>query len=172
MTTADLYERFVEKIAQLPVSAFENFLAPHSSPLEEGPLVAIIRLLLPAFLPSSAPQPHKVDPAADKIERISDLILEKCYLPFAYRTAENNAKLSLAIEALFRIMWSRGRVQWTPSLQQAVEKGVKARVDKSAQKKNSRKEDGESAARCTVRASGARLLALAGILKLQASMPA
>lgn len=170
MKTADLYERFVDKIAQLPVSAFEDFLAPHSSTLDEVPLVAIIRLLLPALLPSSIPQPHNVDPAAANQEGISDRILEKCYLPFAYRTAENNAKLSLAIEALFRIMWTRGRVRWTPSLQQAVEKGVEARRNKSAQKKNSRKEDGESVARGTVRASGARLLALAGILKLQASM--
>lgn len=172
MKTADLYEKFVEKIAQLPVSAFEDFLAPHTSPLDEGPLVAMIRLLLPALLPSSVPQPHNVDPAADKIEKISDRILEKCYLPFAYRTAENNAKLSLAIETLFRIMWSRGRVRWTASLQKAVETGVKARLDKSAPKKNSRKEDGEPVTRGTVRASGSRLLALASILKSQASMTA
>lgn len=172
MKLADLYEKTVEKVAQLPVAAFEAFLAPHNSPLEEGPRVALIRLLLPRLLPSSIPQPHNVDPEADRLERTSNRIIERCYLPFAYRTAENNARLSLAIEALFRIMWSKGRIQWSRTLQQAVEKGVKARHDKSLPKKNSRKDDDESVARGTLRASGARLLSLAGVLKLQASMSA
>lgn len=160
---------FVEKMAQLPVPAFEGFIAHHSCPLEQRALIAIIRLLMPAFLPSSTPQPQKVHPEADMDESVSDRILVECYLPFAYRTAENNAKLSLAIETLFRIMWRQGCFQWTPALQRAVEEGVKARNDKSVPKKNSRKEDGESVARSTLRASGARILALAGIIKMQST---
>lgn len=166
----DLYETFVEKITRLPVPAFEKFIAAHNSPLEGGSLVAIIRLLMPKLLPSSIPQPKHVDPDADEDESSSDRILERCYLPFAYRTAENNAKISLATETLFRIMWTRGALQWAPSLQQAVEKGVQARKDKSAPKK--RKDDGESAARDTLRASGKRLLALVSVLQLQASITA
>lgn len=163
----DLYEKFVEKITQLPVPAFEKFIAAHNSPLEGGALVAIIRLLMPTLLPSSVPKPRDVDPEADEAESSSDRILEQCYLPFAYRTAENNAKISLATETLFRIMWTRDALQWGPSLQRAVERGVQARKDKSAPKR--RKEDGgESAARDTLRASGARLLALVGLLRSRA----
>lgn len=107
-----------------------------------------------------------MDPEADENE-VSVVILEQCYLPFAYRTAENNAKLSLAIESLFRIMWTAKCIQWSPSLHQAVVKGIKARNDKSAPRKGSRKENGgEQAARDTLRASGNRLLALCELLKM------
>lgn len=164
---ADLYEKFVEKIAQLPASAFSRFIQSHDSPMNVKVLVLIIRLLMPALLPSSTPQPEDVHPEADEQEAVSACILEKCYLPFAYRTAENNAKLSLATETLFRILWIQGCVPWTPSLQMAAEKGVKERNKKSAPKKTSRREDGDAVARAILRASGNRLLALVEILKLQ-----
>lgn len=149
--------------------AFARLIAPHDSPLDEKSLVAIIQLLMPTLLPPAAPDPRNVDPQAAQQDTISTLILEQCYLPFAYRAAENNAKLSLAIETVFRIMWHKNCVEWTPSLQQAVEKGVKARHDKSMAKKTSRKEDSESSARETLRASGSRILTLAQLSKLQAS---
>lgn len=165
----DLYEKFVEKIAQLPATAFSRFIASHDSPLDVKPLVAIIRLLMPALLPGSIPDPRRVDPEADAKEAVSGLILEKCYLPFAYRTAENNAKLSVSIESLFRILWTSNCMRWTASLQEAAEKGVKARNDKSAPKKSNRKEDSEGAAREILRSSGSRILALTQLLQLQAS---
>lgn len=164
---ADLYEKFVDKIAQLPISAFSRFIEFHDSPINVKALVLIIRLLMPALLPCSTPHPHDVHPEADEQEAVSACILEKCYLPFAYRTAENNAKLSLATETLFRILWVQECVPWTPSLQKAVEKGVKARNNKSTQKKTKSREDGDSVARAMLRASGSRLLALVELLRLQ-----
>ncbi|KAJ0116352.1 hypothetical protein J7T55_007331 [Diaporthe amygdali] len=160
----DLYEKSVERIAQLPVAAFAKFIALPDTPLKQASLIAIIRCLMPYLLPSAAPKPYDVDREVDAREGMSVRILERCYLPFAYRTAENNAKLSLALETLLRVDFC----PWSPSLQLAVEKGVTARNDKAAPRKGGRmKSDGELAAREMLRASGKRLLAWAEILKME-----
>ncbi|KAI3399383.1 hypothetical protein diail_7110 [Diaporthe ilicicola] len=162
----DLYEKSTERIAQLPVAAFARFLAPHDTTLMQGSFIAIIRCLMPYLLPGAAPRPADVDPEVDAREDVSVRILERCYLPFAYRTAENNAKLSLAVEALLRVDFC----SWSPSLQRAVDKGVAARNDKAGPRKGGRsnpKSDGEVAAREILRASGKRLLAWADILRAE-----
>ncbi|KAH8781217.1 hypothetical protein F5883DRAFT_539634 [Diaporthe sp. PMI_573] len=160
----DLYEKYTERIAQLPVAAFTKFLAQHDTPLPEGSLVAIIRCLMPYLLPGRAPRPGDVDPEADAREDINTRILERCYLPFAYRTAENNAKISLALETMLRLDFC----SWSVTLQHAVEKGVAARNEKAAPRKGGRfKTDGELAAQEMLRASGKRLLAWVSILKME-----
>lgn len=160
----DLYEKTTERIAQLPVAAFAKFLAQHNTPLTKDSLVAIIRCLMPYLLPGTAPRPVDVDPEVNAREDISTLILERCYLPFAYRTAENNAKISLALETLLRLDFC----SWSPTLQRAVEKGVAARNDKAAPRKGGRfKTDGELAAQEMLRASGKRLLVWVEILKME-----
>lgn len=161
---SDLYKSFVDKIAQLPVPAFTQFISSLQNHLDEEPIVAIIQVLMPSIVPPSAPSPRSVDRAVADQEAVSPLILEKCYLPFGYKTAENNTKFSLANETLFRILWTSGCLKWTPTIQAAVEKGVKARWDKSTAKKGN---DEEKAMRETLRASGSRLLALVELLKLQ-----
>lgn len=160
----DLYEKFTERVVQLPVPIFSRFIAVHDTPLPLSSLVAVIRLMMPFLLPGLAPKPSTVDPKADAQEDISVRIFEKCYLPFAYRTAENNAKLSLAIESLLRIDF----LTWSPSVQEALEKGVKARNEKATSRKAGRgNDDGEQSAREILRASGNRLLAWAAILKME-----
>lgn len=160
----DLYEKFTNRIVQLPVPAFSKFIAVHDAPLPLDSLVAVIRFMMPFFLPGSAPKPADVDPKADAREDISVHILEKCYLPFAYRTAENNAKLSLAIESLMRIDF----LAWSPSVQEALERGVRARNEKATSKKMGRgMADGEQSAREILRASGNRLLAWGEIIKME-----
>ncbi|KAG8161672.1 hypothetical protein KVR01_008659 [Diaporthe batatas] len=163
----DLYEKTTERISQLPVVAFSKFLAQHDTPLSKDSLVAIIRCLMPYLLPGTAPRPSDADPEVDAREDISTRIMERCYLPFAYRTAENNAKLSLALEALLRLDFC----SWSPTLQHAVEKGVAARNDKGAPRKGGRfRTDGELAAQDMLRASGKRLLAWVEILKMEHEM--
>lgn len=157
---------FVEKLSQLPLPAFARFVAGHDSPLETECLVAIIRTLLPPLLPSNSPKTWKVDADAEDSQSVSHSILERCYLPFAFRTADNNARISIAVETLFRLMWAADCIQWTPSLHKAVVKGIEARNSKSMPKKG-RKDDGELAARDMLRASANRLLALSEILKVQ-----
>lgn len=160
----DLFDKFTERIVQLPVAAFSKFIAVHDTPLPTDNLVAVIRFMMPIFLPGSAPKPAAVDPEADEAEDISLRILEKCYLPFAYRTAENNARLSLAIESLMRIDF----LTWSPSMEAALKRGVKARNEKAMAKKTGRAtEDDEQSAREILHASGSRLLAWADILRME-----
>ncbi|CAN8096402.1 unnamed protein product [Discula destructiva] len=161
---SDLYQIFVEKMAFLPLPAFTQFIFSLQNHLDRETVVAIIRVLMPHLVPPQAPNPRTVDRAAADHDAVSPLIFEKCYLPFAYKTAENNTKLSLAIEILFRILRSSECLTWTPSLQEAVRKGIKARRDKSASKKSN---DGQNATRDALCASGSRLLALAELLKMQ-----
>lgn len=160
----DLYQSFVDKIAQLPVPAFTQFISSLPNHLDEETIVAIIRVLMPSLVPHTAPSPRNVDRAASDQDAVSTAILERCYLPFGYKTAENNTKLSLGNETLFRILWTSACLKWTPSLDAAVKKGVKERWDKSTAKKGN---DEEKAMRETLRASGGRLLALVELLKLQ-----
>lgn len=168
---SDLYEKFVDKIAFLPVAAFSLFITSLHAHVDVKSRVAILLVVMPYLMLPAAPDPRRVDPDATDNDSVSPLILEKCYLPFAYKAAENNAKLSIANEILFRILWTEGKgcLKWTPSLQEAVEKGVKARLDKSVPRKNSRKDDGENLAREMLRSSGSRLLALADLLRMQTS---
>lgn len=161
-----LYHVFVEKLIQLPLPAFARFIAGHDSPLEVEPLVAIIRLLLRDLLPSTIPKPCKVDSDADAQDSVSPAILMQCYLPFAYRAADNNAKISITVETLFRIMWAGKCIQWAPTLHTAVLKGIKARNEKSAPKRG-QKDNSDQVARDMLRASASRLLALSEISKAQ-----
>ncbi len=58
--------------------------------------------------------------------------LERCFLPFAANTSsvEDNAKVSLLVETLFRLLATHGGIEYTPELMVAVEKGVNAREKK------------------------------------------
>lgn len=152
---------------QLPLPAFARFVSSHDSPLEDQVLVAIFRLLLPSLLPPNSPEPYDVDANADASEGVSPPILQECYLPFAYRTADNNAKISIAVENLFRIMWTNKVIRWTPEFGQAVKKGIKAREEKSAPKRSRKDDDSEQAAREILRASASRLSVLTEFLKAQ-----
>lgn len=163
----DLYQKFTDQISKLPLAAFATFLAGHDSPLEAERVLAIIRILLPPLLPSNSPPTWKVDPEADANEAVSPAILQQCYLPFAYRTADNNARISIAVETLLRIMWGADGIAWTPGFHEAIVKGIKARNKKSAPKKG-KKEDGDPAAREVLRASASRLMVMCEILKAQA----
>lgn len=174
---------FVKKLKALPLPAFSRFIASHDSPLDTDCLKAILRILLPSLLSSNRPSTKHIDPDADARGDISPIMLEKCYLPFSYGSAENNAKISIAVETLLRIMWTTKNIKWTPAFHQAVVKGIEARQAKSEQKqpkaygenkdrkdiaqKKVRKVDNEQPFREVLHASASRLLALSQILQVQ-----
>ncbi|KAJ4304120.1 hypothetical protein N0V88_001730 [Collariella sp. IMI 366227] len=59
-------------------------------------------------------------------------VMCKCFLPFAAHrvTAEDNAKLSLALESLMGFVYATIEVEDVEGLRRAVEKGIKAREEK------------------------------------------
>ncbi|KAJ9155136.1 Major facilitator superfamily transporter [Pleurostoma richardsiae] len=166
----DLYDEFARRISSLPLPAFSMFLAA-SSRLPDIVHVSILRVLMPGFLPASAPDPGKVDPEVDDKNGISVLILEKCFLPFAARAVvEVNAKLSLVLEGMLHALYIQSGILYTRSLEKAVEIGIQKRQEKAKPKKTSRGKVvrlDEEAARDTLAASAHRLLTLMSVIKLQ-----
>lgn len=100
---------------------------------------------------------------------VSIAMLTKCYLPFAANnvTVETNAKMSLVLENLFGLVWKTGGIAWGQDLQSAVEKGVKARNDRTKPRKADRpKPDADTdAARVILARSGQRLVTMMSVIK-------
>jgi hypothetical protein len=68
-------------------------------------------------------------------------IVEKCFLPFPANTSstDDNAKVSILVESMFRLLLKEGtRVNHTPWLDAAVEKGILARENKCKNDKRRR----------------------------------
>lgn len=91
------------------------------------PLVAlssIVQAHLSQLLPWSAPRPDD--------DSLNQENLERCFLPFAANTSsvEDNAKVSVLIETLFRLLATHGGIEYTAELMAAVDKGIKAREKK------------------------------------------
>ena len=59
--------------------------------------------------------------------------LENCYLPYPANTGSisDNAKVSLCVETLMRLLQRHCGLYWSDSLSDAVEKGVNARQQKA-----------------------------------------
>lgn len=125
MSCSELYEVIVECIQPLSLREFSLFMSPAALP--HIPAVAISSLAqayLNRLLPLSAPRPADDD--------ITQRNLERSFLPFAANTSsvEDNAKVSILVETLFRLLTIMSDIDPTPQLSAAIEKGIKARRDR------------------------------------------
>ncbi|KAL8370368.1 hypothetical protein RB595_000647 [Gaeumannomyces hyphopodioides] len=163
----DLFGVFSISLRSLPVPLYELYVAPHRTEMDSRSQISLLLDAVGTFRPTSAPKPNKVDKAAADGGFINMLIMEKCYLPFAATsTAEGNAKFSLVLESLFRILWVNGQVSYSVELDEAVRAGVALRDSRSKSKKSGRSKDGaEEAARKILAQSGSRLEYLMEIVR-------
>ena len=161
----ELYNELAFNMKLLPLPAFSLLISPSdSSQLPREVYVSLATSILNLFLPPSAPRPETVSERSS--DGISQDIIERCYLPFAAHThsTDDNAKVSILVESLFRMLLRFPRVYHTPSLDEAVETGILARENKCKNDKkrkghNARKtEEGED--RAWLDASGKRLRSL------------
>ncbi|CZR52070.1 uncharacterized protein PAC_01947 [Phialocephala subalpina] len=156
----DLYEAVFTCVKPLPLPAFSLLLSPStSSQFPTVVYVSLTQLILRRFLPSSAPRP-----GVDNDE-LSQVILEQCYLPFSATTSSisDNAKVSILVESLLRLLVRVKLTFHTPSLDTAIEDGIKAREsrfkgDKKKKDTATRRKD-EKDMLC-LRGSGQRLRSL------------
>lgn len=93
---------------------------------------------------------------------ISQEILEKCFLPFAANTSStvDNAKVSILVENMFRLVLTVATVYHTPCLDAAIERGILARENKAKNDKRRRENSArnkEEDDRMWLAASGKRL---------------
>jgi hypothetical protein len=154
----------------LPVPAFSLLISPStSSQIPVVVFVSLTQVLLSCLLPSSAPRPRSVSSLDD--DTIDQEILERCFLPFTASTSstDDNAKVSILIENLFRLFLRSCRVEYTPNLVAAIETGITARETKAKNDKrrreNSEVKKEQERDRVWLEASGKRLVSLLAWVK-------
>ncbi|KAL2270357.1 hypothetical protein VTJ83DRAFT_2541 [Remersonia thermophila] len=83
---------------------------------------------------SFRPDPADVDPdgLGASALGVTPLALQECFLPFAAArvTAEDNARLALALESMAWLVYLRAELGYSDALRRAVERGIQAREDK------------------------------------------
>ncbi|KAI1187405.1 hypothetical protein F5B17DRAFT_440333 [Nemania serpens] len=161
---SSLYEKFEQRIKELPLPVFSSFINHSTSSLRIDQQVETLQGVLFLFLPAGALSPRKVDRARFEEGGISPAILERCFLPYPANTieVEDHVKMSLLLENLLMIVWINGGNEgFSKNLAHAMEKGVEARWEKINKKKTRGRGRGagdpDREARAALEASGARL---------------
>ena len=163
ITLSNLFELFCEQIRPLPLPTFFALMSPlqlaHFPP---HTAIALTKFLLNSLIAASAPIPR------DDYQ-FSQETLETCYIPYTANTSSiaDNAKVSLLIEALLRIIDRHKGLSWTPSLQDAVDEGIPAREKKAktGAKKRDRHFVGGVDERIWLKASAARIRSVVAMAK-------
>ncbi|PLB50301.1 hypothetical protein P170DRAFT_405245 [Aspergillus steynii IBT 23096] len=123
-----LYHLFVENIRHLPLSTFQALVSPSVLPyFSAAATTTLCECLLFRMRESGA--------ADSDEEYLSQSKLERCFLPYAASTTGivDNAKMSIAIEALLMLLDDGGLLKVTPELKAALKKGIWARAEKAQQ---------------------------------------
>lgn len=175
----DLYEGYETQVRALPLSIFVAFIDSTTSALRMDSQISIIQDLLSYYMPSSAVNPSKVDRARYDANGTSPAIIERCFLPYAANTiaAEDNAKVSVLLEELIKLVWTIGTEPFSESLYDAVTKGINARQTKIKRKAPGTRgrrighvqDDPDSEARVLLEESSNRLRQLAELIMDEAN---
>jgi len=130
---ADLYEMFSDRVRALPIPVFRLFIDTTGAALPDFIYPSFFRNLIMDLLPNNCPKPRDVDPGTDADDGISPAILRHCFLPFAANRVmvEDNAKLSLVLESMLWFIYGRDAMLDAEGLGAAVEKGIRAREEKT-----------------------------------------
>ncbi|KAF9891969.1 hypothetical protein FE257_002933 [Aspergillus nanangensis] len=121
----DLYHLFVENIRHLPLPIFQAFVSPSVLPhFSAAAQTSLCEFLLFRMRESAAPMTDEMYLNQDK--------LEQCFLPYAASTTSisDNAKVSMALEALLMLLADSEMLKITPQLRDAVQLGIETRADK------------------------------------------
>jgi hypothetical protein len=145
-----LYDIYLEHIRPLPLPTFFLIMSPSSLSLfTPAAASSLTQFILRSIIASSAPLPPKDDLEQD--------ILERSYLPYAANTGSiaDNAKVSICVETLLRLLDKHIGLVWSEELQSAMEAGIEAREIKA--KKGAKKKQDVEVNRMWLRASAERI---------------
>ncbi|KAL8763036.1 MAG: hypothetical protein Q9184_001063 [Pyrenodesmia sp. 2 TL-2023] len=160
-----LYDIYFEHIRPLPLPQFFLFVSPSSMQyFHSAAASSFLQILLRSLVASSAPL-HRTDDVRQET-------MERCYLPYPANTASisDNAKVSLCVETLLRLLQSHVGLVWSESLQGKVEQGIQAREQKgkkAGKGKGRGKGAGEEDERMWLRGSAGRIRGLVELVKGQ-----
>ncbi|KAL8940688.1 MAG: hypothetical protein Q9216_002675 [Gyalolechia sp. 2 TL-2023] len=121
-----LYDLFLEHIRPLPLAQFFLLVSPSSMQyLHLSAASSITQIILRSLIASSAPLPLTDDLTQDTLER--------CYLRYPANTGSisDNAKVSICVETLLRLLQRHCGLDWSQEFQESVEKGIEAREQKA-----------------------------------------
>ncbi|KAL8668133.1 MAG: hypothetical protein Q9202_000111 [Teloschistes flavicans] len=159
-----LYDLYLEHIRPLPLPIFFFIVSPSS--MQHFHLAAassITQVILRSLIASAAPLPITDD--------LTQEVLESCYLPYHANTGSisDNAKVSLCVETLLRLLQKHCGLYWTESLQNAVDEGVAAREQKAQNvgKGKSKGKGGRESERMWLKGSEARITGLVRLVRDQ-----
>ncbi|KAL8797932.1 MAG: hypothetical protein Q9182_007115, partial [Xanthomendoza sp. 2 TL-2023] len=122
-----LYDLYLENIRPLPLPSFFILVSPSSMQhFHPAAASSLTQIILRSLIASSAPSPITDD--------LTQKDLERCYLPYAANTGSisDNAKVSLCVETLMRLLHRACGLYWNNGLlQEAVKRGIEAREQKA-----------------------------------------
>lgn len=135
-----LYDVYASSLKVVPLDMFALFVAQRRNPMPSDLHVTLIKVLFSFLLPASYKDPRKVDPEGEAEARLSTAMLEHCYVAHAANTIgiEDNAKLSLVVEAGIQLLWACNALDYTDTFKEAVFKGIEARNNKIKRKRTGR----------------------------------
>ncbi|EMC92096.1 hypothetical protein BAUCODRAFT_276078 [Baudoinia panamericana UAMH 10762] len=124
LDTEDLFDLLTEFLRPLPLPVFQQFVLPTTTYLDPDAHSSLNQMLLRALLSNNAP-------AYDENALTQD-DFETHYAPYPANTTgvTDNAKVSLIIEDLLRLLWHSGKLAPSEKLRNAVEAGNDARREK------------------------------------------
>lgn len=121
-----LYENYLEYIRPLPLPTFFLLMSPLGLRFfTPSAASSFTQYILRSLIASAAPLPVKDD--------LGQKMLQESYLPFAANTntIADNAKVSICVETLLRLLDKYVELSWTPALQDTAEIGIEARSTKA-----------------------------------------
>lgn len=162
MDSQDLLALLTEFLRPLPLSVFVQFVLPSSPYIATHAQASLNQNLLRPLLSADAPTYNTYS--------MTQKELEKHFLPFAssYSGFIDNARVSILVEGLFRMVIRHLDVQATGSLKQKLEKGIVARHNKArggVRRKAGETEAEDALASIMLEQSAARLRLLLDTIK-------
>lgn len=163
-----LYEEYATAVKLLPLPQYALVVSQRPNKLRLESHVTIVRELFHLLLPQSHKSPAKVDREADAAGSLTSSILEQCYIPYPANTVamEDNAKLSLLVEASIQLLWQADLLVYTDDFLAAAEKGIDARETKVRKRRTGKMKDGDGELAYDVLSRSAeRIRILLGVVK-------
>ncbi|KXL47524.1 hypothetical protein M433DRAFT_57801 [Acidomyces richmondensis BFW] len=162
LDTDDLLDLYTEFLRPLPLPIFRQFVLPSKPWLDSKEQFSLDQMLLRPLLS------HAV-PVYDE-NAITQQDFELHFAPFCSNLSNvvDNAKLSLLVEDLLRLLWRMGRLSYSEALKVSVEEGIEARRCKvlvGGRRKAGFRAAEDEEARAILEHSGKRMLAILDMIQ-------
>ncbi|KAK5115304.1 hypothetical protein LTR62_001504 [Meristemomyces frigidus] len=121
----DFLDLCTEFIRPLKLAIFQQLVTPSKAFMDADPKSSLNQMLLRPLLSSQAP--------VYDANAMTQTDFETCYAPFTANTTSvaDNAKVSLLVEDLMKLLWKTSSLAVTPTLRRVVTEGIGARNAKA-----------------------------------------